>query len=405
MDNLEFINREIEARNRAEAAYREILKRAQDETRDTTPEEDEQLERALADSKKRKARIDQLEALDAERKSAGEVRQIVGGTEQRTEARHDVDSQIVDSIRGMLAAMANGGETPLERNFTIDRPAKVPFNHDETRTIESMAGITGQQSEFSRQVGVYARTLSPWIGISRVFNGTEGSPLILPRLTTDLTSYTPGQGTAITASSPVITAATATPSAYKALSYITQEAAQDDQIGLLDLIAKDCGRVIGLAFGSAVTTAVLSGFTNGGTAAGTPFFLLTDLMDLIYDRAVPYRQNGVFVMATGAVEKTRKFTDTNGQFLWQPSSQAGQPDRLLGYAVYEDPNLATPASATKSVLFGDPSEYVIKQLPLRVAVSTDYAFNTDLVAVKVVYRAGGAVRLADAMAYLVSKDT
>jgi len=138
---------------------------------------------------------------------------------------------------------------------------------------------------------------------------------------------------------------------------------------------------------------------------GTPFFGLDDLIDLVYARAVPYRMAGSFVMATNAVSKARKLKDSDGQYLWQPSNQAGEPDRLLGYPVFEDPYLAAPASATKSVLFGDMSAYVIKQLPLRVAISTEYLFNTDSVAIKTVYRAGGALPDSAAIAYLVSSNT
>ncbi len=44
-------------------------------------------------------------------------------------------------------------------------------------------------------------------------------------------------------------------------------------------------------------------------------------------------------------------------------------------------------------------------MPLRVAVSTDYLFNTDQVAVKAVWRAGGAVNDAAALRYLISANT
>ena len=182
--------------------------------------------------------------------------------------------------------------------------------------------------------------------------------------------------------------------------------AEDDVIGIMDYLARTQGRALGLAFGSATTTAVLAAATNGGTATlGTPFFGLDDLIDLVYGRAVPYRVAGSFVMATGAVSKARKLKDLDEQYLWQPSNQAGEPDRLLGFPVYEDPYLATPASATRSVIFGDVSAWVIKQLPLRVAVSTEYLFNTDQVAIKTVYRAGGALPDTAALAYLYSSNT
>jgi hypothetical protein len=40
-----------------------------------------------------------------------------------------------------------------------------------------------------------------------------------------------------------------------------------------------------------------------------------------------------------------------------------------------------------------------------VAVSTEYRFNTDQIAIRTVYRAGGALPDATAIAYIVSKNT
>ena len=101
--------------------------------------------------------------------------------------------------------------------------------------------------------------------------------------------------------------------------------------------------------------------------------------------------NGAWVMSNGAIQKVRKFVDLNGQYLWQPALQPAGPDTFDGQAVFEDPNLATPASATKSVIYGELSLWTIKQRPIRVAVSSDYQFNLDNINIKSVYRAGGAL--------------
>jgi predicted phage gp36 major capsid-like protein len=49
----------------------------------------------------------------------------------------------------------------------------------------------------------------------------------------------------------------------------------------------------------------------------------------------------------------KKFKDVNGQYLWQPSTTAGQPDRLLGYpvAIWED--LDDVGTNKLPVAFGD----------------------------------------------------
>lgn len=394
MDNV-YAQREFDARAKVEVEAKALLDRAASEQRDLSPEEEEQFDKLIAAGDRHKERIEKLARMDAAADLGPEVRTVVTSAASQATVTETWDDQLAGAIKSMFHIRS--GEIALPEI----RAGRAPF---ETRALESTAGVN-VPTDFSTRVAVYARTLSPWLGLATIINGTDGAPINLPRITADPTTYTPGQGTAITEASPVLTAVTATPAGYKALTAVSQEMAEDEVIQLMDLIARSQGRSIGLAFGAVATAAVLSGGTNGGTAAGTPFFGLDDILGLIYGRAVPYRMNGSLVMSNGALLKARKFVDTDGQYLWEPSVQMGQPDRLLGYPVYEDPALATPASATKSVIFGDTSAFVIKQLPLRVAVSSEYLFNLDQVAVKTVYRAGGALPDAAALAYLVSYNT
>lgn len=405
MDNQYYIERELEARAKLELEARSLLDRAADENRDLSPEESEQFDKIVAAGDVHKKRAEQLEKMAQAAAVTPEARTVISAASSLVTPTETWDEQLAATIRGMFSGQYSGEVTLPEV-----KAGRAPF----VRAMETVAGID-VPTDFSTRVAVYMRTLSPWVGLATIINGTDGAPIQLPRITADPTTYTPGQGTAITASDPTLSAATATPAGYKALTYISQEMAQDEVIQLMDLIARSQGRSIGLAFGAVVTAAVLSGGTNGGTATGAggagtatnTFFGHEDLINLIYGRAAPYRVQGVgaFVMATGAIQKIRKFRDQNYQYLWSPSVAAGQPDTYLGYPVYEDPALATPASATKSVVFGDTTAYVIKQLPLRVAVSSEHRFAEDQVAVKTVYRAGGALPDATALAYLVSANT
>ena len=397
MDNAEYIQREVDARARLEAEARSVLDLASEEKRDLSAEENEQFDKIVAESDRRKARIASLTKMADAAEVSREVRHLVEGAASLETTEGSPDERLAEAIRSLFDLKVNGGAIAGETQFEF-KAGRAPF---ESRALVSSPSVFFPV-DFSSRVAVYQRTFNPWVGLATVINGTDGAPIILPRLTTDPTAYTPGEGTAITASDAVITTVTATPTSYKALALVSQEAAQDEVIQLMDLIARQQGRQIGLDFGVVTTAAVLSGGTNGGTAAGTPFFDLDDLITLEYSAAAPYRMNGVWVMSNGAISKSRKFKDSNGQYLWQPAVQLGQPDILMGHAVYEDPALAAPASITKSVVFGDPSAYIVKQLPLRVAVSSEYLFNTDQVAVKTVYRAGGALPDALALRYLIS---
>lgn len=416
MSNQEYIEREFEAYRKAEKEARDILDLAATENRSTTSEEDEAWDRAIADAERRQSRIGKLRELDANAAQAIENRAAIkDAVAQETAGAAIGDKQrIWTEIQKVQQGLRSGFSIREDDAVIVDAPFDYQAIAAESRAISDFAnGASLYMNDFSTSVAVYARTASPWRDLASIIPATNGRPLVIPNLTTDVTTYTPGEGTAITPSDPTLGGGTATPISYKALTYVSAEAEEDEVVGLLGLIARSQGRALGQAFGSAATTAILAAASNGGTAAGAggagtavnAFFGYEDLIDLKYGLAVPYRQVGVYVMANGALRKVRKFRDQNAAYFFQPSIGPGMPPSFDGNAVYEDPNLATPASATKSVLFGDASAYVVKEVPLRVAISTEYRFNTDEVALRTVYRAGGALSVSAALAFLVSKTT
>lgn len=415
MPNTEYIEREFEAYRKDESEARAILDRAAEEKRSTTAEEDERFDALTVSAEVHKRRADKLAEMDKGSTELAEaVRSRIGDVADEDSGQPEGDKRtqdrrIVEEVRAIIDAKQRGGSVPAEVNFDLD------WDEERIESVRAIANFSDSASlytsDFSTRVAVYQRTLSPWLGQATVITADNGRPLILPNLTVDVTGYEPGEGTAITESTPTLGTVTATPAGYKALSYVSMETEEDEMIGLMQLISQSHGRQLGLDFGSATTTAVLAAATNGGTATGltgtgtTTFFGYEDLLDLKYGRAAPYRLVGSWVMSNGAIKKVRKFKDSNGQYYWQSAIAAGQPPTFDDAPVFEDPFLAAPASATKSVVFGDLSAYVVKQRPLRFAVSTEYRFNTDQVALKSVYRAGGALADAIALAYLVSANT
>lgn len=95
---------------------------------------------------------------------------------------------------------------------------------------------------------------------------------------------------------------------------------------------------------------------GGGHVAGTLSAALKadDVLGLIYVLKRPYRKNASFIMNDKTVAQIRKFKDNNGAYIWQPSYQAGEPDRILGYSVHTSEYVPENAIA-----FGDYSYYNI----------------------------------------------
>ena len=144
---------------------------------------------------------------------------------------------------------------------------------------------------------------------------------------------------------------------------ITEELLYDNAFGLENYIITEFGK----ALANAEEDAFLNGDgvgkptgifdkTKGGESIGTLTAALKsdDVLDLIYKLKRPYRKNASFIMNDATLAQIRKLKDNNGQYLWQPSYQANEPDKILGY------NIRTSAFApTDAISFGDYKYYNI----------------------------------------------
>ena len=89
---------------------------------------------------------------------------------------------------------------------------------------------------------------------------------------------------------------------------------------------------------------------NSGSAAA----LTADgLRSLFYALKAPYINNARWLMARSCIEVISKLKDSNGQYLWQPGLQLGEPQNLLGHAIERMEDMPVVASNSLSVAFGD----------------------------------------------------
>lgn len=143
---------------------------------------------------------------------------------------------------------------------------------------------------------------------------------------------------------------------------VTEELLYDNAFGLENYIITQ--------FGKALANAEEDAFLNG-SGVGQPLGIFAesgggqlaksvatptgdDVINLIYALKRPYRKNAAFIMNDEMVAMIRTFKDNNGAYMWQPSVQAGEPDKLLGYPLY-----TSPFCPTNMMAFGDYSYYNI----------------------------------------------
>lgn len=153
------------------------------------------------------------------------------------------------------------------------------------------------------------------------------------------------------------------------LCRVSVELLQDSAFDIEDYLMKEFARAFGIAeeqafcVGTGVNQPTGIFTANGGqvgvTAASSTAITADELISLVYSLKAPYRRNAKFLLNDATISIIRKLKDNNGAYLWQPSVQAGQPDRLLGYEIYTSPYVPTVAAGALAIAFGDFKNYWI----------------------------------------------
>jgi HK97 family phage major capsid protein len=163
----------------------------------------------------------------------------------------------------------------------------------------------------------------------------------------------------------------------KASQRIIDDAAVDVEGWLAGKVADKFARVEGTAFAAGTGVGQPRGLFSYTTAAtsddtrawGTFEHVITGasgafhttkadpLQDLLGAFKDQYLQRAQWLMRREVRTALRKMKEaTSDRYLWEPSLQAGQPDRLLGYAVNIDQYVPAIAADSLSLAFGDFAE-------------------------------------------------
>lgn len=384
----------IAARQRVAGEMGEIIKRAESAARALTTDEQERLTALDAAFDKNTADLARLARAEAATSSS---RSLVDGIE----AGRAREARAVPDLRTMFQMAKDTGHVGYDLPTT-------PLNWD-MRALQS-AGGSAIQTTYADFVTIYERTLTPMLNASvvRVVDVPDGSPRVFSRVTAD-----PNHGGTVTAEAAGIneldatfSALTLTPQKYAIMNLYSFELAQDAAIPLEETVAFTSARELSVDIGAALTTTLGTAAGNGGTAIGTgttygTYFGPTDLVNLYYSLAAPYREVGSWMANATTLAQIRNARATTGEFLWQPAVRSGEPETLLGRPIYENPALSN-GSAAKSIFFGDFSRFVVPRAPFRVEVSKDWKFGTDQLALRSIERVAGDLVDAASIKYLVN---
>lgn len=190
---------------------------------------------------------------------------------------------------------------------------------------------------------------------------------------------------------------------YARLTKASEEMVQDSLFDLPAFVGSrlgfDLGRsannayVNGTGTGADTPQGLFVGATSSDTLASNTDIAPDEVIDLLYAVTRPYRANGVFLAADTTMAAIRKMKDDNGQYLWQPSMQAGQPDLLLGKPALSDPDIPVMAASKKVLGFGDVKRaYMIRDvLGVTIRVLLERFADNGQVAWRGQLRTSGAI--------------
>ena len=141
-------------------------------------------------------------------------------------------------------------------------------------------------------------------------------------------------------------------------NWMIEDAAHDVEAEVRLALAEDFGAKEGTAFVNGNLAVEPKGFmTEAGIAQhlnGHAANLSADaLIALMYALPAIYRNRGTWAMNGTTLAAVRTLKDGNGNYLWQPSYQAGQPETILGRPVVELVDMPNIAANAFPVIFGD----------------------------------------------------
>ncbi len=353
----------MEKRAEALQKARALLDKAAEEKRDLTNEEQTQYDGWDGEIEQYTRQIDREERLsgfeaEAQRSANGDrnpaLNRQPGGAEtpegDGTESR-----DYRQSVIRYLVAGTNDGRARFDR-----------ANDSELRTIMGVS-ITGDGATG----GVLAPTTleRALLDFNKEYNimrriatvRSSNSDVDIPYTTTHTTAYHIAEGADFTRSTPAWDKVSM--KAYKAaaLTVVTHEAMQDMFLDMENWIREDFGRAFAdleendfvNGTGSGQPTGFLGSASSALTTASASAVTGDELIDLIHSVDRKYRERAVFVMSDTALKAVRKLKTGDGQYIWQPGLQSGQPDRLLSYALYTCAKMPAVAGGATPIAFGD----------------------------------------------------
>lgn len=395
----------IAKRARAWEQTKEILERAATEERELNADEQTAYDKADVDLRRLDESIDRLHAGEQRAKDVEESFRSLGQREKRQDAPDESGSKVAEQLRTLLRSQPGASlEIKPDAPLTADMFRSFGQAGVEARALSKLtAGAGGNLvgTTFVNRLLEHLVETASLVGLAQVITTARGEQMIFPKTTSHGTAALVAEAGTIPQSDPAFGQGVLDAYKYGDLIQMSHELVNDTAFDLEGYVARQAGRAVGNAFGAHLMSGTGSNQPNGLVAAATlgktggtgvgGAFTADDLIDLKYSVTSVYRTQATgYMLRDASVAVMRKLKDSTGQYLWQPSLQAGAPNTFDGERIYTEINMPAVGVGLRSVLYGDFSAYVVRMVEgLRFERSLDFAFNTDLITYRCLIRGDG----------------
>jgi HK97 family phage major capsid protein len=400
-----YLNQLRDSRQRAWHEAKELLEVAEREARELTGEEQAKWDTINRDIDEKDAQIRSFLDIEQREREADKARAAYEPVIVEAEQARRTEKQVDDMtrfLRGEIRSIDIDLGPAWREKRLIRSGAGARELRDLVSDTDALGGNTVPTS-FQRQLVEYVEFYTGARNLNvTVLTTQSGEAIEIPNVATRSTAAIRGEGTAIGEVDATFGQATLNAWKYGVLTQVSNELLTDTGIDMLGFIARDTAQAIAritdtdyvTGSGSSKPKGIISTQAVGATAqtasTGVPSY--GNLVDLVYSVNPQARALGAywFTLDTNAA-KIRRITDTTGRPLWEPTLTAGEPDRLLGYPMVLDPNVAAFATAGGThMAFGNFSSYYIRDVAsVRFERSDDFAFSSDLVTFRTIMRTDG----------------
>jgi HK97 family phage major capsid protein len=357
------------------------LNKATAEARALTAEEQTQFDKIHAEVDALKATIDAIERQDVASADLEEVeREAQPGEptgEQRSQALKTWLMSGVQNVSGEQRNLANRCGIDLNRGELRMRLANTaPRNRAEARALSltgSAGGYTVPQG-FQRTLEEALLTFGAMRENATVLRTDSGSDLPFPTVNdTSNKGAILAENTA--ASEQDVAWGQVIFNAFKYSSKLVKvsvELLADSAFNLEEYLGRALGERIGritndhftTGDGSSKPNGIVTASTAGKTGANgqTTSVTYADLVDLMHSVDPAYRSNAVWMLHDTTLKAIKKLVDSQGRPLWSAGLASADPDTILGHRFVVNQSMPVMAASAKSILFGDVSRYLIRDV-------------------------------------------